>query len=650
MFARTTAGLNSLRQAISELGRDQQGAISVLFGFSIVAVVGFLGLATDAGRGYIAKARLGQAVDAAALAGGKAINSPWRDAEIDKYFKANFPSGYMQADLVKFTVEADADNESLTISATARIPTTFMRVLNVEDMEVSARSVVKRSVRGLELALIMDNTGSMRSGSKIQTMKAAATDLINILYDEKEEIPNFWVSLTPFVATVNVGNEHVDWLKEDPTDPITDELRVLAEGGTPIGDMTLSGGIAAAFDGDTYQTAAQGAYRRLKKKKDTAEIGKDWGEGNEKVIVGYRLTASSNRGFFKITERNAIKADFWLQGSNDGVTWKNLHYKRVKYKKKKQKRRYIVDISSGVDTSEAYRYHRVRIRDKQQKKSYIYVAELELYVIAEVPLPFVWKGCVEARPSPRDESDDPPSEELFNIHYWPSTINDYDEEDGDNDWPDIDETNEAQNEGTGPNLGCGPAITPLTAEKTKVLAAIDEMQPWHRGGTHANLGLVWGWRTISQRWRGLWGGNTPDHLPLDSDAPSMDKVAIVLTDGENVYYDWPGGLPGRPLSGSYPDTDYSAYGRLSEGRLGTTNSGAAVAEINKRMARLCTNMKNEDIVIYAITFQLNNKPTQDLFRACATDPSKYYNSPSNAELREAFVAIGNELTNLRLAE
>jgi hypothetical protein len=130
----------------------------------------------------------------------------------------------------------------------------------------------------------------------------------------------------------------------------------------------------------------------------------------------------------------------------------------------------------------------------------------------------------------------------------------------------------------------------------------------------------------------------------------MDKVAIVLTDGENVYYDWPGGLPGSPKSGTYPDTDYSAYGRLSEGRLGTTNSGAAVAEINKRMARLCTNMKNEDIVIYAITFQLNNKPTQDLFRACATDPSKYYNSPSNAELREAFVAIGNELTNLRLAE
>lgn len=257
---------------------------------------------------------------------------------------------------------------------------------------------------------------------------------------------------------------------------------------------------------------------------------------------------------------------------------------------------------------------------------------------------------MEARQSPHDETDNPPSVELFDIHYWRSTINDYDEEDGDNDWPEIDETNEAQNEGTGPNLGCGPAITSLTAEKTKVLDAIDEMQPWHRGGTHANLGLAWGWRVISPRWQGLWGGDTPDTLPMAYDAPLMDKVAIVLTDGENVYYDWPGGLPGRPLSGSFPDTDYSAYGRLSEGRLGTTNQAAAVVEINNRMSRLCQNMKDEGIVIYAITFQLNDVATQNLMRNCATDPEKYYNSPSNDELRATFVAIGNELTNLRIAE
>ena len=89
---------------------------------------------------------------------------------------------------------------------------------------------------------------------------------------------------------------------------------------------------------------------------------------------------------------------------------------------------------------------------------------------------------------------------------------------------------------------------------------------------------------------------------------------------------------------------------MSEGRLGTTNQAAAVVEINNRMSRLCENMKDEGIVIYAITFQLNDTATQNLMRNCASDPEKYYNSPSNEELRATFVAIGNELTNLRIAE
>lgn len=659
MFGSTGWGFTSLRRAASCFRKDRRGAVSVLFGFSVVAVVGFLGLATDAGRGYIAKARLGQAVDAAALAGGKAINQPWRDEEIRKYFDANFPNDYMASILVDFDIETSEGNEQLTISATARIPTTFMRIVNIDDMEVSARSVVRRSVRGLELALIMDNTGSMRSNQKIQTMKAAAADLLDILYGEKETINNFWVGLVPFVATVNVGNQHVDWLNAEAPTTVIDGNKVLAEGGTNFGNMTFRGGVDAGLDGNpnqTTHTAARGIITTTGPTSSRirfAELGKRWDDDEAKTILGYRVTSPTNYGFITMSGRDyKVTTYIGLYGSNDGGTWKRLHIQKFKYSRRKKRTQRIHTFTTGIDTSEAYRYHRVRIIPKpKQRTSYVSIAEAEFFVEAEEDVETVWKGCVEARTSPRDESDDPPSEELFNRHYWQTTINDYgDDERGDNDWPEIDETNEAQNEGTGPNLGCGPAITSLTAEKTTVLAAIDEMQPWHRGGTHANLGLAWGWRVISPRWQGLWGGDTPDNLPMAYDAPLMDKVAIVLTDGTNVYYDWPGGLPGRPLSGSFPDTDYSAYGRLSEGRLGTTNQAAAVVEINNRMSRLCENMKDEGIVIYAITFQLNDVATQNLMRNCATEPEKYYNSPSNAELRATFVAIGNELTNLRIAE
>ena len=266
-----------------------------------------------------------------------------------------------------------------------------------------------------------------------------------------------------------------------------------------------------------------------------------------------------------------------------------------------------------------------------------------------------------------------------------ATVVEYDETDsetwgrwlnGDNEWDpdgaesDLKDDNGHQNDGTGPNLGCGPAITPLVESKTDVLAAIDEMLPWHRGGTMANLGLAWGWRNLSPQWRGMWTGSPPE-LPLDYASPNMAKVVILLTDGVNQWYDWPGAkwtvsgedhYSGIPGSNQYPDpeddefksdwpgADYTAYGRLNEARLGTTNNGTAAGVINDRMLELCESMKAQDIILYTITFQLSNSTTQQLFRDCATDDDHYFNSPSNSDLQQTFVTIADELSKLRIAE
>ena len=245
-----------------------------------------------------------------------------------------------------------------------------------------------------------------------------------------------------------------------------------------------------------------------------------------------------------------------------------------------------------------------------------------------------------------------------------------------------------QNWGTGPNLGCGPAITPLVASKATVLAAIDEMAPWHRGGTMANLGLAWGWRVLSPRWRGLWDGDLPDELPLDYEVQNMEKVVILLTDGNNEWYDWPGpdsatvpstasgncgegstvvplgGLPGDnnakgtsststcgTLRTAYPGGDYNAYGRLSEGRLGTTNKNTANSVLDNRMLDMCQTMKAQGIIIYTMTFgSAPDAGTQDLFEDCATEADMYFHAPSATALQQAFVEIADQLSSLRIAE
>ena len=188
------------------------------------------------------------------------------------------------------------------------------------------------------------------------------------------------------------------------------------------------------------------------------------------------------------------------------------------------------------------------------------------------------------------------------------------------------------------------AITPLSPNRATIEAAIDEMLPWHRGGTAGNLGLAWGWRTISPDWRGHWNNETPPSMPFNYGEPLIDKVVVIMTDGQNQFYDWPGGNGAGP-GGS----DYTAYGRLDD--FGYPTLDAARQELDDRMANTCALMKAEGIIIYTLTFgSTPSASTQDLYRNCATAANYYFHAPTNAQLAVAFRTIGTALSNLRIAE
>lgn len=243
---------------------------------------------------------------------------------------------------------------------------------------------------------------------------------------------------------------------------------------------------------------------------------------------------------------------------------------------------------------------------------------------------------MEARTGAEELTDAPPTSAPFRPYFWPGGA------DTGNNWSATTPANNINaNTGTGPNLGCGPAVTPLTASRPAVEAAINALVPVYRGGTQSNEGLAWGWRMLSPRWRGLWGGGTPDDLPLDHDDSEMDKVVIVLTDGENQVFRY----------NNSPQRDYSAYGQHAAGRLGTSNPGTnPAAALNSRTLQLCTAMKAEGVIVYTITFEVNSTAARNTFRDCATSPQHYFDSPSGEDLTQVFRAIGNQLSNLYLVE
>ncbi|MEX2616654.1 MAG: pilus assembly protein [Alphaproteobacteria bacterium] len=237
-----------------------------------------------------------------------------------------------------------------------------------------------------------------------------------------------------------------------------------------------------------------------------------------------------------------------------------------------------------------------------------------------------WSGCVLGRSYPNDVQDIPFSAG----NEWPRYLWD---SASDNVWPVVKDNPSFCNNSTGPNLGCPTPIVPLTANKDTLDAAVGAMAAWCRGGTFSNLGMIWGWRVLSPE--------APFSEGLPYQTPGYDKVAILMTDGVNGYYTPPG---------SAFSADYAGYGRLHDGALGTTNKGVATTIMNNRLSEVCNNMKAEGIIIYTVTFQLNNSNTKQIYENCASDTDKYFDSGNGTALQNAFKDIAEQLINLRVSK
>ena len=206
----------ALSRAIGRFSADRRGGIQILLGLLLIPLMGGIGLAIDASRGYLVKARLSEAVDAAALAGARSLHLDTWQSDVDRFFLANFPTGYMNADLQPLSITSNSDDRTLEIIASASVPTTFMRLLSVDDFNVQTRTLVSGERRGLELALVLDVTGSM-AGSKISALKSAGNSLLDILYGDNETVEDLYISIVPFAGRVNVGESaHQDWFTSTP--------------------------------------------------------------------------------------------------------------------------------------------------------------------------------------------------------------------------------------------------------------------------------------------------------------------------------------------------------------------------------------------------------------------------------------------------
>jgi hypothetical protein len=183
-----------------------------------------------------------------------------------------------------------------------------------------------------------------------------------------------------------------------------------------------------------------------------------------------------------------------------------------------------------------------------------------------------------------------------------------------------------------------PEIVPLTTDKTKLHDVADALKA--NGSTAGHIGLAWAWYMISPNFAYLW----PDgSKPAAYDAPNVQKVVILMTDGafNTVYCN--GVVATNSTSGSPGNSE----------RIDCPSPNGNIFDQAKA---ICDAMKTppadgaSPVIVYTVGFDIgDDEDAKDVMASCATDAAHAYLANTGTELSDAFKAIGENITSLRVS-
>jgi Flp pilus assembly protein TadG len=202
--------LENLRRQALQFGADRRGNVAIIFGLAAIPLIGAVGAAVDYSRASSTRAAMQAAVDSTALMlSREAVGSDTVQLKekADKYFRSLFnrPEGRLVD--INPSLTPTASGFSLKVTATGKVDTTFARVIGQNEIDIGASSQVKWGMKKLELALALDNTGSMSSSNKMTELKSAVTNLLNTLKAAEKKKDDIKVAIIPFDTSVKLGTQ-----------------------------------------------------------------------------------------------------------------------------------------------------------------------------------------------------------------------------------------------------------------------------------------------------------------------------------------------------------------------------------------------------------------------------------------------------------
>lgn len=203
--------------------RSRSGNVAIMFSLAIVPIVGGIGAAVDYSMANSNRTSMQKALDATALALAKLM--PLTQAQLDEkgwqLFSASL--GTMKVNMPKSgLVIATPTIGKIHLTATGQYTPQISGFMGVSTFPVTAETEVQWGMKKLELALALDNTGSMADNNKMTELKKAAKNLLTTLKASAMNPGDVKVAIIPFHKEVRVDTStygaSTTWLKWDDWD------------------------------------------------------------------------------------------------------------------------------------------------------------------------------------------------------------------------------------------------------------------------------------------------------------------------------------------------------------------------------------------------------------------------------------------------
>ncbi len=201
--------------------RERGGNVAILFAFLSVPMLMFTGAAIDYGFATRLETKLQAATDATALL---LCQTPLTtsNADLNRMAQAAMNGAMGASDLVVDTLAITSNPRQITLTAHKLSTVFFGKVTGTNRINPGATAQCATPLpKTFEIALVLDNTGSMAASSggqsKLQAVQSAATDFVNYVYTNAAFSSATRVSIVPFAGAVAVDpvtNRYAGWIDQ----------------------------------------------------------------------------------------------------------------------------------------------------------------------------------------------------------------------------------------------------------------------------------------------------------------------------------------------------------------------------------------------------------------------------------------------------